>query len=320
MTKRGYMALAAAGLVIIAAVSATLVTLKGSAAPQRQAVRNYGGATMGLAVAPAAYDSASYSKGAIAVGESAAAPSIAPMPPIDQSAGQTAAEVDQKIIKNGSLQLVVDDVAKTSGRITDLAKQQGGFVQSSNISERADGTHSGYVTIRVPASVFESTMAEIKTYALTVKSENASGQDVTEKYTDLQAQLHNAQAQEATYLEVLKKAQTVEDILKVQQRLGEIRGTIESLQGRIKYLENVTSYSTISVTLEEEPVVQVPTKEFRPWTVIKEATKSLVEAFQSMVVSLIWIVIMGGGLLLPFAILALIIWLIWRAVKRRHQK
>ena len=90
-----------------------------------------------------------------------------------------------------------------------------------------------------------------------------TGQDVTEQYTDLEAQLRNAKAQEEVYLEILKQAKTVEDILLVQDRLGNIRAVIEGLEGRIKYLENATSYSTITVSLQEEPVVRAPTKEFR---------------------------------------------------------
>lgn len=237
------------------------------------------------------------------------------MPPVPEPrGGQTAAEVDQKIIKNGSLRLSVDDVTATSARIVDAAKAREGFVQSANISERQDGTHIGYVTVRVPAKSFEEMMAGIRLFAKAVKEENTSGQDVTEEFTDLQAQVRNAQAQEATYLEVLKSAKTVEDILKVQERLGYIRGQIEQLQGRQKYLENVTSYSTISVTLEEEPKVQVPTKEFRFTAQVKEAVQALIASFQGLLSVLIWLVIVVGGLFLPFGLIAGLV-LLWRRRK-----
>jgi len=232
-------------------------------------------------------------------------------------AGQTAAEVDQKIIKNGSLQMVVMDVGEAATRIAAAAAGKGGFVQSSSITERADGTHYGQISVRVPAKEFEASMAEIKGYAETVKNESASGQDVTEQYTDLEAQLRNARAQEQTFLAVLDKAKNVEDILKVQEQLGRVRGIIESLEGRLKYLENVTTLSTISVYLEEEPRVQVPTKEFRPWSEIKAAVQSLVAAFQQMLTTLIWLVIVGGGLFLPIAIL---VWIIVVIVKRMRRK
>jgi hypothetical protein len=236
-----------------------------------------------------------------------------PMPP---TAGETAAEVDQKIIKNGSIRMVVDDVSASSDRIAALALAKGGFVQGSSSSERTDGTHEGYVTVRVPAKHFESTMTEIKALAKLVRNDSTNSQDVTEQYTDLEAQLRNAKKQEETYLAVLAKANTVEDILKVQERLGSIRGVIESLEGRMKYLENVTSYSTVSVTLEEEPVVRLPTKEFRPSAAVKEAVQALVGAFQQLVEALIWIVIVGGGIAVPVLLLALVV----RAAIRRAKK
>lgn len=239
---------------------------------------------------------------------------IVPPTPYPPTAGQTAAEVDQKIIKNGYLDLTVDKVSDAADRITAIATARGGFVQSSSVSERGDGTYSGNVEVRVPSEKYEDAMSEIKKLATLVKSETSTGQDVTEQYTDLQAQLRNAQAQEQTYLEILKQAKTVSDTLQVQAQLGSIRGQIESLQGRIQYLTNQTSYSTISVTLEEEPAVRAPTKGFRPLSTIKEATQALIDAFQNILSGLIWIVIVWGGILLP---VALLIWIVVKLWKRR---
>jgi hypothetical protein len=238
---------------------------------------------------------------------------IEPEPPSYPSAGLTAAEVDQKIIKNGYVSMIVDRVSEASAKIVGLAIGKGGFVQSSSVSERGDGTHFGAVTVRVPAKEFESLTMEIKSLANVVKNETATGQDVTEQFTDLQAQLKNAQAQEEEYLKILKRAQTVSDILQVQSYLGGIRSTIESLQGRLKYLENVTSYSTISVTLEEDAAIKVPTKDFRPVATLKEAGRALVAYFQSAVSAVIWIVIVGGGLGIPALV---VLWIIMRLVKK----
>jgi hypothetical protein len=231
-----------------------------------------------------------------------------PIPP--PTAGQTAAEVDQKIIKNGHLRLVVEKVSEAVTKATELAARKGGFVQSSSVTERGDGTYFGEIVIRVPAKEFEATMTEAKSFATVVKNETSSGQDVTEQYTDLQAQLRNAQAQEETYLQILKRAQTVEDILMVQERLGNIRSVIESLQGRLKYLENVTAYSTVSISLEEEPRVRVPTKEFRLGAIVREAAQKLVAVGQKLIAGLVRVVIVWGGILVPLALLA---WLVHKA-------
>ncbi len=235
--------------------------------------------------------------------------------PSPQTAGKTAADVDQKIVKNGYLQLVVDKVSVAAEQAGRIATSRGGFVQSSTVTERGDGSHSGDVSVRVPVAKFEEAMSELKKLSTLVKTETATGQDVTEQYTDLQAQLRNARAQEDTYLSILKQAKTVADTLQVQQQIGAIRGTIESLEGRIQYLANTTSLSTISVSLEEEPLVRAPTRGFRPLVIVKEAVQTLVAAFQGILAGLIWIVIVWGGILiLPI----LIIWLVLKLRKRNR--
>ncbi len=255
------------------------------------------------------------------------APSVAPMPPADYdgrsaammyfptpqpTAGQTAAEVDQKIVKNGYLRMLVEKVADAAADIGKIAVERGGFVQSSSVTERGDGSYGGEVSVRVPVEKFEEAMSAIKGLATLVKHETATGQDVTEQYTDLQAQLRNARAQEEVYLEILKQARTIEDILKVQERLGSIRSVIESYEGRLKYLENTTSYSTISVSLEEEATVRAPTKEFRLGAIFRGAVQTLVAAAQDLAAGLIYVVIVWGGLLLPIGLVAWIVWKIWK--------
>lgn len=239
------------------------------------------------------------------------------MPPYYETAGQTAADVVQKIIKTGSLDMLVRDVSAAATEIGTIAAARGGYLQSSSISEGSDGTYRGNVVVRVPVEKFEATMTALRDLATLVRNESSNGQDVTEQYTDLEAQLRNAKAQEETYLEVLKQAKSVEDVLKVQERLGAIRAQIESLQGRIQYLANTTSLSTISVNLSEETAVRAPTKEFRPIAIVKEAFQTLIVVVQDVIAGLIWFVIVWGGILLPTG---LVIWLAVRAWKRRVQR
>ncbi len=240
------------------------------------------------------------------------------MPPMQPSAGPTAADVEQRVIKNASLNLVVDSVQEGIDRISVIAVAQKGFVQQSSVNERGDGTFSGYVTIRVPSDMFEAAMTEIKGIANVVKSESVSGQDVTEQYTDLEARLRNAKAQETTYLAILNRATSVEDILAVQRELSNVRYQIEALEGQRQYLENQTSFSTISVSLAEEAAVRLPTKEFRPVTSMKEAAQALVRVFQAMLVGLIWLVIIGIGVLIPFVLFWWIVFLVARAAWRKY--
>ncbi|HTK04860.1 MAG TPA: DUF4349 domain-containing protein [Candidatus Eisenbacteria bacterium] len=305
------------GLVLIAAVVALT---QGTPPGRMNSAGSSGSPSLGLAyreskmVAPGAPQDVYGEAGAAS--DSAYAPT--PYPPGYQTGGQTAAEVDQKIIKNGSLRLTVDNVSASLDRISAIAKDRNGFVQSSSASEREDGKHDGQVTIRVPVVHFEAAVADLKALATIVNYEATTGQDVTEQYTDLQAQLRNAKAQEEEYLRIMKKAESVEDILKVQERLGYVRGQIESLEGRIKYLENQTSLSTITVSLTEEVLVQAPTKEFRPGAIVKQAVQTLVVLGQRIVAAVIWIAIVGGGIGIPVLALVLIVRAIVRAARAKR--
>jgi hypothetical protein len=224
-----------------------------------------------------------------------------------------AAEIDQKIIKTGSLDLIVDKAEQSLADIDTITTEKGGYVETSTLQEHEDGTKSGYVTIRIPADQFDITMAVVKELAQVVERETSSAEDVTEQYIDLAARLKNAQAQETRYVEILDRANTVEEILQIESALGTIRGYIESLQGQLQYLDSLTGFSTITISLSEEPVITIGGKEFRPGTNVKEALQAVVAIAQALVVAVIWIVIVGVGVGVPIVLIG---WLGWKGIIR----
>ncbi len=249
------------------------------------------------------------------IGRKEVAPSSFPVPPI--VGGETAAEAEQRIIKTADLAVTVDGVDKKVQEVITLATGRGGFVQSSTVVEDETGQKSGYVTVRVPVSLFEDTIQAIKELAIRIERESINGYDVTEQYTDLEARLRSAKAQEEQYLAILEKAETVQDILAVQQYLQSIRYEIESLEGQLKSLGNQTEYSTISVTMEEETRVELPTAKFDLVLTTKEALRYVVLLAQAVVTLAIWLVIVGSAIGLP---LALVTWgavIIVRKILRR---
>ncbi len=181
----------------------------------------------------------------------------------------------RKIIKNGSLSLLVEKVEAAVANIQSLAKTFSGFVGDSRIYETSSGTKSGTITIRVPADRFEETLAEIKKMAAKVENESVTAQDVTEQFVDFEARLRNFQAQETQYLEIMKRAFTVAEILQVQQRLGEVRGQIEQIQGQIQYLSRQIDMSTIMVSLSSKADVEIFGIYWRPFAVVKQSLHTM---------------------------------------------
>ena len=138
----------------------------------------------------------------------------------------------------------------------------------------------------------------------------------TEEFVDIESQLKSLRAQEEQYLSILDKAETVEDILSVTRQLDFVRSQIETIEGRKKYLENLTDLSTITVYLSQEVRVDLPTSDWKPLTNIKEAFRAWVETLQWLLDAAVWIVLF---MLPPALIIWLVVWLIVRYVRRRNQ-
>lgn len=304
-------------LFIIACVGAKVRLLLESDYPSYDvALSSMGGGMDGSMAIPMEADDYGSREYAMKAG-SLADSTFAPEPPYYGTAGATAAETDARIIKTGSMYLEVESTRETARKVEEIASLQGGFVDSSSVVENTDGTVTGYVTIRVENQNFSAAMDSLRALGIRVLSESSNAQDVTEQYTDLEAQLTAAQAEEAQYLVILTKANDVEDILAVQQYLSSVRYRIESLQGQMKYLENRTEYSTISVTISEEAHVALPVGKFDLGRDAREAIHTVILIFQSLASFLVWFVIVGGIIAIPVAIIvAIIIAVIKRILKK----
>ena len=168
----------------------------------------------------------------------------------ESAAGSDQTADDRKIVITGSINMEVADISKSLDDIAAIASQYNGYVVSSN--QRGDNdSPSGYISIRVPSDKFNDALQKFKTLATKVTYENTNSQDVTEQYLDLKAQLKNYEATEAQYLELLKKAESVKDILEVQRELSTVRGSIERTKGRILYIERTADMSLIEINLQK---------------------------------------------------------------------
>lgn len=230
------------------------------------------------------------------------------VPSYESNDSQNIAQTDKKIIKNGNLTLKVDSTDEAAKKITEIAKNNDGEVSSSSFYQSANNAKSGSIAVKTPVNNFDKAFAEIKGVASLVVRESTSGQDVTEQYIDLQAQLKNRQAEEQSFVKILDQAQKIQDVLDVTAQLARVRGNIEQLQGKIKYLESQTDMSTISITLSEDANITV-IDSWRPWQVVKESFNGLVKGLQGFVNAIIVFFI----LLLPFLVIwAIIIWVIYK--------
>jgi ABC-type sugar transport system permease subunit len=232
---------------------------------------------------------------------------------------ETTPIIEQKVIKTASLDIMAEDIAQAVSKITNETSALSGFVQNSSLNETTTGQKYATLVIRVPARNFDKMISEIKSLAKLVERENINGQEVTQEYVDLQSSLTHNLAVEAQYLELLKRAQKVEEIMAVRDKLDQVQSEIEQIKGRIRYLDNQTEMSTISINISSEVKVTLPAEKWQPWEVVKQSAQKLIVALQNFV-SFIIVLLFSLIAILPYAIVLLLIGLFIKWLYKKLSK
>jgi hypothetical protein len=169
-------------------------------------------------------------------------------PPTDD---QSQEKIPTKIIKTADISYQVEKFEQSRKTILAIVNKYKAYVSSE------DQTNDGYrisnvMTIRVDAPVFDSLVDALMSESIYVEYKKISAMDVTEEYVDLTARLKSKKEVEAQYEAILKKANSINEILQVQQYLRTIREEIDSFEGRLKYMNDRVSYSTITLKFYEQ--------------------------------------------------------------------
>jgi hypothetical protein len=196
-------------------------------------------------------------------------------------------------------------------QVRTLVEGEGGFIAGTDAQanpvpdNQPTDIRTGVVSFMVPAPHFDETIDGLARLGK-VQNEHITGTDVSAQYVDLNARLVNAQAQRDAMLALLQQAKNINDIIAVQNQIGQITAQIEQLKGQIKYLDNNTSYSTVSVTLTESGApAQSPTSD--SWgfaTALSQAAHNFVTTIDYVVTAL--------GAVGPVLVLVGIGYLVWR--------
>ena len=205
--------------------------------------------------------------------------------------------VERKIIRNADLQLEADAPEEAQQKISQVAETKGGFVvetQSSASDVKATKRDTITMTVRVPAAKFDEALNEIRGTASRVIVENVKGEDVTEEFIDIEARLKTQKALEGQFLEIMKQSKTVADALNVQTEIARVRGEIEKIEGRKRFLESQASLSTIKIRLQTPTAFSANSSGF--FYQLKEALGDGFDAALSFILVLVKLLIA----LLPF--------------------
>jgi hypothetical protein len=228
------------------------------------------------------------------------------------------AAAGRRIIRSASIEMIVQHPAATADQITALAEKLGGYLVS------ADGAGQNAtlatVTVRVPVAHFEEARAEIRQLGLRVENEKFEAQDVTQQYVDQEATIRNLQAQEMQYLEILKQANNVPNMMAVADRLSEVRGKIERQQAEFNSLSHQSETVAIAISLRTAHEQQVFGLDWRPLYELKVAASNGLESVATYATAMMTILFYLPAALLwvgTILITAILGWRLVRWVRRR---
>lgn len=167
----------------------------------------------------------------------------------DAAKSQNSVVEQKKIIQHCNLYIVADDLKKLSSELHSKSQQLGGYIESEELMEERSSTK-----IRIPAIKFDEFISFTES-SYEVKNKNITTENVTDAYVDNDARLKNLRAQEEQVLNIMKKANTVDEVLKIQTELYRIRGEAESLEAKKKNWDKEVDYATITINVDKKNIV-----------------------------------------------------------------
>jgi hypothetical protein len=165
----------------------------------------------------------------------------------------------RSIIYTGSITVRVDNVDQAAEAAAALAQRYQGFVGGDQRSA-SNGTHAqAYLTLRIPSESFAAAVADLAELG-EEESRQIQTQDVTEEVVDLETRIATAEASVERTRDLMERAESIDDIVRVESELSEREAALASLQARQRELADLTALSTINIELfareaepEEEP-------------------------------------------------------------------
>jgi len=154
--------------------------------------------------------------------------------------------IEQKIIKTGDIKFETNDLGATYNQMITAVKKHNAIIQNDT-----EGNEYGSVfrklIVRVPSKNFDAFLSDISKGVSYFDNKEISSQDVTEEYIDIDARLKAKKVLESRYLELLKKANKVSEMLEIEAQLSAIREEIEAKEGQLRYMQSQISMSTITI-------------------------------------------------------------------------
>lgn len=233
---------------------------------------------------------------------------------------------ERKVIKHVNLDMETKDFDQTLDAILSQITAAGGYIQNQNVNGSSmyyKGSYYeryAYIEARVPVEALDGTAESISELG-NVTSRNSSIDDITDTYYDTQTRLETLTIQEERLLELLARADNLDDLIKLESALTEVRYEIESLTASINRMDKQVSYSYLNISLNE--VSEYRLLQNQPRTFgdrLRSAFGNSLDNIADTLEGLLFFVIEDLPVLLIYLVIILLIVCIVRSILRAYRK
>ncbi|MEK4244102.1 DUF4349 domain-containing protein [Psychrobacillus sp. FSL K6-2684] len=261
-------------------------------------------------------DSADYSNEVANISEEAKEESLTDQSKETESSKET--KTQRMIIHNAAISANVKELSVAQEKITQKVKKYNGYIVESTVYQESESNSYGKMVVRVPEEHFETFLVEAESEVTKVLEHNVTGEDVTEQYVDLESRLKSKRAVEARLLVFMEKAEKTEDLLKISDDLAKVQEEIEIIVGKMKFLENQTSLSTIEMTLYENKIVvpSIENDDLNTWEKIKKQFVTSINFLLSIGSSILVLLLGNLPVLIILGVLAFISYSLFKRRKK----
>lgn len=234
-------------------------------------------------------------------------------PAAQVKSGPVIPEGDRKQIQTASVTLETHVFADTEKKLTETVTASGGMIESSQVSTNSDGRKNGRFVIRVPQEKLGQTVNSLSSLPdCKLLNRSVNAQDVTDEYIDVNARLENLRLQEQRLRQLLEKASTVEEIMKIESEITKVRTQLDSTTGRLKNLSSRIALSTITATINETNTIQFDSYGGKLLTAFLEGFRA---AGETLLVTITFILGISPAIVIGYGL-----WRLWKFLRRKKEQ